>query len=193
MAVKATVCLLVVLCGCNRAPVNRVHLTDHRASAAPRAHFEDFEHGYYRVDTAGLVEIILRKRPDATEPDEIEQLLRIRTYWQARPGLTHARDSMLNARLSYCLFRGSSGISYDGGGFVRYSLDDNTIEGVFEGAQLQPTRQVGQNLLIFENAVVSGRFEVIRDDRMVFRLANQIEQRLGTLPEVPIETRPPAL
>lgn len=185
---RTAVLLLVVLAGCRSRSVNHFDIVDFRSDQLPAHHFEDFDESYYRISDDNLADIVLRrqvKQAGGSNP-LIEQIIHLRTYWKPTPGRTFASKSMLNANISYALFNGRSGSSYDGGGFMLYR--ENPAKGILSGelkdGHLQPLRQVGAELEIFEQVQLSGRFKAMRNDRQVTRMINDLERRLGPLPRL---------
>lgn len=181
--------------GCRSAPYNRVELSDLSPGGSRQLHHEQFEKSYYRVGEGGSVDLVLWKetpRTSGRSPD-ITQVIHVRPFWKPLGGRTHAEGSMLNADICYAMLRGSSGISYEGGGFFEYAedADDGVITGKLEGADLQPLRRCGGDMTLFERAGVAGRFRAVRDDRRTTRIINDIERRLGPPPPIQPDHRGP--
>jgi hypothetical protein len=189
--------LAISACSASRMPTNRFLVADYGADGASREMFEDFPQGYYRSGEDGLVDIVLYRPALAVGAieDDIVQTIHIQTYWRARPGTTHLQDSMLNSLVTYCLMRGDSGITYDGGGFVRYRIpkEGDVLNGVLARANLQPLRRTGDDLQIFHRAALSGRFQAQCDPRRVARLIEEIDRSLGARPALEPQVTSPAL
>ena len=185
----------MIIAGCHSAPYNRVEVTDFRIDSPPQLHYEDFNESFYRINEGGLVDLVLRKqsRSAADQTQKIVQILLVRSFWKPSPGITFAHGSMINANLCYAMFRGNSGISYEGGGFFEYTpaRKNEVITGKLEGGDLQPLRQFGSDLSVFEWAAIEGRFRARRDDRRATRIINQIDHLLGQPPRIDSAQRNP--
>lgn len=187
--------LALLLGGCQSTPDNRVEVTDYRLDGVVARHFEDFEESLYSVSDDGLADIILRKTATHSQDptQKITQIIHLQTFWKPHPTRTFANDSMINAKISYVMLRGSSGVSYDGGGFVDYrrKKKKSIIYGTIEGGELQPLRAIGSDIAIFDKPILYGDFKATRDDRRVRRIINDIVRTLGPLPRIePAQTAP---
>ncbi len=185
-ACYATFLLTLACVGCQKRPPNHLSVCETRSDAAAE-HYEDFDRAYFRKRHDGQIDLILIKETTgglAEDGAEMRQMVHLRTLWRSHPGRTYANASMINARMSYCLFRGSAAISYDGSGFMhcKESGDGHRITGKITGGMLHPLRQVGEDLRIFEHISVSGRFKATEDERRVARYIEDIGRWLGPLP-----------
>ncbi len=191
----ATAPLVMIIAGCHSAPYNRVEVTDFRTDSPPQLSYQDFNESYYRINEDGLVDLVLRlqTRSPSDLTRKTVQILLVRSFWKPHPGRTFAHGSMINANLCYAIFRGNSGISYEGGGFFEYALArrNDVITGKLEGGDLQPLRQFGSDLNVFEWAAIEGRFRARRNDRRATRIINQIDHMLGQPPRIDSPHRNP--
>ena len=100
---------------------------------------------------------------------------------------------MINAKVTYCLFRENAGVSYEGGGFVRYEEDEKKgiLSGRLAGVTLRRLRSVGSDLSIFQQVRVTGSFSASRNPRRVTRMMNDVERAVGPAPRRPPERTGP--
>jgi len=184
--------LLVVLCGCQEKPT-RMELTTFRDPRYPETWAATFQEGYYRRAEHGNVDIVLRStQPAEKDPTQtIEQIVHIRTLWRPIPGKTLAESSMINALISYVILTPPTGISYDGSGFVSFSLRwrSDEIRGQIEQAELRPRRRCGGAADPFGPVQLRGEFSARPDGPRVLKALHRIEALLGPIPpaKVPVE------
>jgi hypothetical protein len=182
----------------------RFEILDFRSGAQTVAYFEEFDECYYRVDSAGNVDVVARReRPRTGDPDQtLVQLLHVRTFFTPLPGHTNIESTMINTTVSYLIVSGATGASFEGGGFVSFnepprarrvfSVGPGVLTGRLESSSLSPQRRRGDAPHIFQRAAVTGRFRAIEDQRQVVKLLNDMQRRLGPLPryEPPLGEQP---
>lgn len=115
------------------------------------------------------------------EAVELRQFVSITVLWRPRPGKTFVERTQTNAVISYCLLRGDHVISYEGGGFVYFSMsrDGTSISGSVESSTLNPTRSAGQTDDYFGPCHLSGDFRARLDKRQVVSVYRRMRRILG--------------
>lgn len=118
---------------------------------------------------------------ETLEPVALNQFISIKVLWRPRPGTTFAESTQTNAVISYCLLRGDHVISYEGAGFVYFSVsrDERSVAGSIESSTLIPTRSAGQPDDYFGPCHLSGEFRARLDKRQVVSVRHQMRRRLG--------------
>lgn len=112
---------------------------------------------------------------------ELSQIVAITVFWRPKPGTTFAESTQTNADISYCLLRGDHVISYEGAGFVYFSMsrDGASISGSVESSTLIPTRSAGQPDDYFGPCHLNGEFRAQLDKRQVIAVNHRIRRILG--------------
>ncbi len=166
-------------------------ITDFRRSNEVTTYRTEFDEAYFDVDPQGNVDLVLRRvTPSEDDPRHpVTQIVHIKTFWRSMPGRTVASKMQLNGTVSYVLFRGTFGASFDGAGSVFFSFEDGeeTLVGELERALLKPVRTSRDDLETLGHAKLEGQFRARRDPRKTTRIRHEIDRLLGPLPlyEVP--------
>jgi len=181
---------LAVLCGC-REVETRFDVTSFKDPANPEQFTERFPPGAFAVDAHNNWDIVFvipgtpievpqRAETDAAasqSADAADAVPRTRTvfmsqyvhmgvFWKPKPGTTYAESTQTNAAIMYCLVTGGNAISYEGAGFVYFTLsrDKKTITGRIESSTLVPSRTTKEPVDLFGSCRVEAWF-VAREDR----------------------------
>ncbi len=186
----AIVCL-AGLGGCRR-PVTQVNVLSLRDPSAPRSYFSRFDESYFRFDSHGNLDLVLRGRNEG-DPERpggaevITEVVHVRAFWTPVPGKTFANASMINARARYTILTEAVGIAYEGAGFVSFRLDrkKRKLTGKLEAAQLTPVVERGDARDLFGPAQVTGEFLAHKDERQVIRILNEVRILLEPPPPSP--------
>ncbi len=171
---------------CSRPTVTRFEVIDYRASGAEARYRETFTEGYYDLDAAGNLNVVLsREKRDPEDPaSQITQVIHIRTFWRSIPGVTVAERSQINAEVAYYIVSGDVGQSFEGAGSVIYHADrdDDQITGQLDLARLKPARQLIAADDLFERVDLSGTFVATRNRRRVHDTVHDMTRRFGPRP-----------
>ncbi|MFQ5425108.1 MAG: hypothetical protein ACE5F9_14170, partial [Phycisphaerae bacterium] len=172
-------------------------------------HFSQaFDPGAFAIDAQNRYDIVFERRdsvslsgeerPAGSNGDEtslvaLSQFIHIRVFWRPRPGSTFAERTQTNANIVYGLRRGDDVISYEGAGFVYFTMsrDEKTITGAIESATLGPGRSAGRPGDYFGPCHLSGSFTAQADRHRVVSVLHEVVRRLGP-PEAPAGTRIPS-
>ena len=106
------------------------------------------------------------------------------------PGRTFVESTQCNATLCYVIGTGPVAISYEGAGFVTFSLNGfkRTMTGKIESGQLSPLRRIGQAKDLLGQAQITGQFRAKQDKNRVLALLGELRREIGPAPPY---TRPP--
>lgn len=163
--VLPTVVLLVLgpmlLAGC--APkVTRIELQTFDAEGKPAHHYTEFTRATFKRLSDGRIELSLRsQQPSRVDPTQvITQVVHVQSFWQPRGGVTYWESTQVNARVTYAIRTPPTGIRYDGGAFVSYSIDRMTGEAVgrIESGDLLPRYRMGNAVVPFGPTRITGTF-----------------------------------
>jgi len=194
------------LCGGCAPKPTRFTITSVRAGGAHESLTTTFPTGAFAQDAQRNWDIVFRGRPEplaihshpastasaAADAPVFTQLLRLRVFWQPQPGWTYAERTQTNANITYCLQRGSSLITYEGGGFVYFSVssDGRRLEGSLESSSLAPTTRVGDPEDVLGPCRIVGTFTADFDKARTIDTIQQIRRRVGGV--APVGRGPPS-
>jgi hypothetical protein len=177
--------LAVVLSGCAK-PVTELRIRSFGSSDEPTDLFERFEEAYYSRDARGSTDLLLRSvRPSRQDPSQIiRQTIHINAFWTPVPGRTFVESTQCNATICYVIGTGPVSISYEGAGFVTFSLDwrKRNLIGKIESGQLAPLRKVGQAKDLLGQAQITGQFSARQDKNRVVAMLGDLRRELGPAP-----------
>lgn len=161
---------------------NRFRIVDVRAGGERRSFVEDFSEGYFNINDAGTLDLVLRRQESNAGPDDqVTQVVHVHGVWRSIPGRTVAESSQLNGTVVYAIQIGRTGATYEGAGSLFFDLadDGNEAEGSIDRSILRPARRLPGTADIFQHVELSGRFRAVRDPRQTIRLMNEIERRFS--------------
>lgn len=171
--------------GC-AAPPNSFEILDYREAAQPKRYRETFEEAYYDVDAIGNLNLVLRRQApvEPGKPQELTQVIHIRSFWNSMPGRTIAERTQINGQVSYLVFSGEAGAGFEGSGSVFFSKDwtGSLLIGTLDHATLKPKRRLAVGSEVFARADIKGNFKAKHDPRAVVRLMNDMQRLFGPLP-----------
>ncbi len=177
----------MLLGGC-AAKISSIEITDYRDPGEAHQYRETFEEAFYDIDSAGNVNIVLRRKSpnDSAEGEEVTQVIYIHTMWRSIPGITVADKSQINGTVTYGIMGDRMGVTFEGAGsvFVEENKNKNAITGSLELARLKPTRKLTQDSALFHHAEISGEFFAVRDRRKVVHTINEMSRMFNPLPIV---------
>ncbi len=200
-ALAATICVTVLTVGCGKVET-QFEIVSYIDAGEPTRFTEQFDHGSFAVNAMGNYEIAFRlpptlitlpsqsqpaepteneTAPPATQETWMSQIIHIEILWLPRPGTTHVEKTQTNATLRYCLIAGDDAISYEGAGFVYFSLsrDGKTIEGGIESSSLFPARWAGQPADLFGSCHLTGTFQATECRRDIAAAERRLRRLLG--------------
>ncbi len=197
------VLLPAYLLGC-ASRESRFHVVAFKNPQLEERYAQVFPEGAFAIDAGNRCEIVFERHdeslpadhatslPDAAdspasdeatgeEAVELRQFVSITVFWRPRPGKTFVERTQTNAVISYCLLRGDHVISYEGAGFVYFSMsrDGASISGSVESSTLNPTRSAGQPDDYFGPCHLSGDFRARLDKRQVVSVYRRMRRILG--------------
>ncbi len=159
---------------------------DHRLSGESRGYLETFDEGYYAVDPAGNVDIVLRRVVESgnAPAQPITQVIHLRTVWHSVPGRTIADETQINGTVHYFILTGRAGAAFEGAGSIFYTPHrrGKWITGSVDQASLLPTRRLAAGPDLFQRAEIHGRFRAVRDPRRAKTLIHEMNRRFGPRP-----------
>jgi hypothetical protein len=111
----------------------------------------------------------------------MSQMIQLQVFWKPRPGTTYAESSQTNASIVYCLITGGDAITYEGAGFVYFTVsrDGKKIEGRIESSTLYPVRYVGEPADLFGPCHLQGTFTAVEDRKHVVSVVQRMRKKLG--------------
>ncbi len=193
------------LCGCRQIET-RFDVTSFKNPGNPEQFTERFPPGAFSVDVRHNWEIAF-DIPNTTikvlEPLEVDaagahsregeapamrartvsmsQYVHLRVFWKPKPGTTYAESTQTNAGILYCLVTGNNAISYEGAGFVYFTLsrDKQTITGRIESSTLVPVRTAKAPVDLFGPCRVEGWFIARQDRPRVVEIQQRVRRVLG--------------
>jgi len=178
------------LTGCAR-PTTELRIRSY-LTESPSDLFERFDEAFYSHDARGSLDLVLRSvRPSKQDPSQIiRQTLHVNAFWTPQPGRTFVEATQCNATVRYVLGTGPVSISYEGAGFVTFTLDwtKKDMVGKIESGQLAPLRKVGEAKDLLGQAQITGQFRARRDKNRVIAILGELRRELGPPPPY---TRPP--
>jgi len=181
----------MVPAGCAR-PVTELRIQSFGSGEGPVDLYERFDEAYYSRDARGSLDLVLRSiRPSRQDPSQIiRQTLHVNAFWTPMPGRTFVESTQCNATLCYVIGTGPVAISYEGAGFVTFSLNGfkRTMTGKIESGQLSPLRRIGQAKDLLGQAQITGQFRAKQDKNRVLALLGELRREIGPAPPY---TRPP--
>ena len=154
-------------------------IIDHRADGGTGHYQEQFTEGYYAVDGAGNVDIVLRRHePSQVAPREfVTQVLHIRSMWKPLPGWTTAEASQVNAVVAYAVLSGAEGGLFEGAGAAFFVADDGSdMTGKLERAWVKPVGTLRGSPPLFHRAELQGSFDAKHDPRQVARIVHDMQR-----------------
>lgn len=184
--IRSVLCMIVLLpAGC--APrITRLQLQEIDPSGHSGDFFQDFGECFYSLRPGGDLSIVLRfEAPATVDPRQtIRQVVHLRCFWQPRPGVTDAEESMINGSVCYVMQTGVTAISYEGGMFVSFKIDrrKKRITGKLESSELKPLRRRAGAQGPFGTLFAKGTFVGVEHPRRVTAILNEMERHLGVRP-----------
>ncbi len=197
----AFLCVLSVavgtmLCGCARRTKTSFDVVTFKDPERSDHFSQAFDPGAFAIDAQDRYEIVFERRDsvgpslgdgpsesnsDGELPVALSQFIHVRVFWWPRPGSTFAERTQTNANIVYGLRRGADVISYEGAGFVSFTMsrDEKTITGAIESATLGPGRSAGRPSDYFGPCHLNGTFTARADRRRVVSVLHEIVRRLG--------------
>jgi len=161
----------------------RIDLTTFDKNGQARRHYAEFRRASYRLSGGGTLELVLRsERPSSIDPTQtITQVVYLKSFWTPRPGTTYAEASQINARVQYALITPPTGVRYDGGAFLSYSLKRRTREivGKIESGTLSPRLRMGDAVEPFGAARFTGTFCATENPRDVVTAVQMLESQFS--------------
>jgi len=168
--------------GC-KGEETRIDLTTFDQNGQVQRHYAEFRRASYRLSGGGTLELVLRsERPSNIDPTQtITQIVYLKSFWTPRPGTTFAEASQINARVQYALITPPTGVRYDGGGFISYSLKRRTREivGKIESGTLSPRLRMGDAVEPFGTARFTGTFCATENPRDVVTVVQMLESQFS--------------
>jgi hypothetical protein len=173
--------MLITACiGCAAEP-SRLRITDYPSPGSVRTLSGSFEEGYYRIDAAGNLDLILRHAADPDAKAAADQVVHVSTVWRSIPGQTAADETQINGTVVYAILGPGVDSTYEGAGSVFFSTDPMT--GAFTGRLnrviLRPKRQLAEGPPLFERVQISGAFHADLDPRKTVQTINDLERQFG--------------
>lgn len=140
-----------------------------------------FADGTFGIDNQNRFSVAFERDDSETGDATSNQLLLLRVFWRPLPGITYAEETQTNAHIIYCLHRGPDVITYEGAGFVYFTLsrDGLTMRGRIESSSLVPARVSGQPEDYFGPCHLTGRFTAESDQRRTADAHRSLRQRVG--------------
>jgi hypothetical protein len=183
----ATAVLSGIGCGCAGRP-SILNIADYGDLGQVRQYRESFDEGFYDVDAAGNVHIVLRRvQPSDDQHDHpLTQVIRIQSVWRSLPGRTVDHPTHLNGTVSYYILSGGEGGAFEGAGSVYFAENRGHTElrGTLDRAALAPKRQLSGGPPLFEKTELAGRFRAKRDPRQVVRVVHDMDRLFGLRPDM---------
>lgn len=156
--------------------------------------FQQFETCYYALSAGGHMDIVMQSEtPSRIDPTQtILQAVHLRGFWKPLPGTTLAEETMINGTVCYMIVTGTAAVGYHGGLFISFKENPRRgrLTGKVESSRLTPLRKRGGAQEPFAAALAKGTFVAKRDRRRVVKILNEMERRLGPLPEYVHKERP---
>lgn len=176
---------MCLMSGC-RSRHTQFQVTNFGADGQRESFFEGFNECYYTIDPSGNVDIVARRLSDAGDDvqGEICQIVHIRTVYRNVPGAMASDKTMINALINYAILAPDGGSSYEGAGFVyfRKSMRRRELRGALELSTVRPHRRVGEPIILFDRAELTGEFVAQENRRKVVHLFNQLRRVFGKMP-----------
>ncbi len=176
----------VWLVGCNRPKTTEFDVVDYRHNGEVSRYRETFSEGYYGIDGAGNMDLVLlREKYDVEDPvANIKQVIHIRTFWRSIPGVTVAHRTQINGRVTYFIQSGELGQTFEGAGSVFFYPDrrGDGMSGTLDLARLKPVRRLAASADLFERVDLSGTFVATRDPKRVQQIVHEMNRRFGPRP-----------
>jgi len=170
----------------------RLDLTVFEQDGRQHHHYTDFSAASYELSPGGTLELVLRsERPSSLDPTQtITQILYLKTFWQPMPGTTYVEASQINARVQYAMLTSPTGVRYDGGAFISFSIDKRTgiLTGRIESGSLAPRFRMGDAVEPFGAARFTGTVRATERPRDVVNTLQMLESQFSQ----PIENAPAA-
>jgi len=185
-AMLLTVSHVIGLTGCSAPKSCEFDVVDYRHGGDVSRYRETFSEGYYDIDRAGNMDLVLlREKYDVEDPvANIKQVIHIRTFWRSIPGVTVAHRTQINGKVSYFILSGELGQSFEGAGSVFFYPDrsGDTISGTLDLARLKPVRRLVASADLFESVDLSGTLAATRDSKRVQQIVHDMDRRFGPRP-----------
>ncbi len=176
---------LLLLGGC-RGPITELRVRSFGPDSGPTDLFEQFDEGVFSRDARGNLDLVFHSvRPSRQDPSQvIRQTRHVNAFWVPMPGRTFVESTQCNATICYMIGTGPVSISYEGAGFVTFSINRFTgaMTGRIESGQLAPVRRVGQVKDLLGQAQISGQFRAREDKNRVLALLGELRRELGPMP-----------
>ncbi|MCK6457852.1 MAG: hypothetical protein L6Q92_15140 [Phycisphaerae bacterium] len=175
----------MALAGCTPKG-NVLRIESFKQRGAPETLSEHFDEAFFASDAQGHWDIVLRAvRPSPHDVDgELVQVFHARLFWRPVPGTTYAEPSQTDATLCYAILDVDRAISYEGAGFVYFSLDrtGDVMTGTVESGTISPRRADGPAPDLLGPSQVRGHFTAYRNRRWTVEALTTMRQRLGPPP-----------
>ncbi len=180
----------------------QLEVTAFRSSSSPEIYREQFDAGYYCINADQSWTFIFEIKPvqvstsqpgddAASEPTAeavsagdvlwMSQIVEVEVFWRPQPGRSYAESSQTNANIVYGLTTGAGSITYEGAGFVSFSLsaDKKRMQGRIESSTLYPARTVNAPPDLFGPCRMTGSFTAVEDRKHVVEKLREIRRRVG--------------
>lgn len=172
----------------------RIEIQSFREDGEVELLFQQFDTCYYALSAGGNMDIVMQSEtPSQIDPTQtILQTVHLRGFWKPIPGTTLAEETMINGTVCYMIVTGTAAVGYQGGLFISFKENSRRgrLTGKVESSRLVPLRKRGGAQEPFAAALATGTFVAKRDRRRVVKILNDIERRLGPLPEYIPKERP---
>jgi len=169
-----------LLAGCG-PKTTRIELETYDEDGVASRHYTEFTRASFKKGLDGRIEVVLQStQPSRIDPTQmITQVVYVQTFWNARPGITYADATQINARIQYAILTPPTGVRYDGGAFVTYRLDQTTGEtvGWIESGDLSPKFRMGQAAEPFGPARINGTFRATENPADVVNTVQMLRSR----------------
>jgi len=173
--------LLLAMAGCAAGPT-RIEFTTFDTSGGSEHVYANFSSASYRKIQGGLIELVCRaETPSTLDPTQtITQIVFVRTFWHPQPGRTFVERTQLDGTVIYTVLTPPTGVRYDGAGFLTFKIrDDGTMEGEIESGTLTPRYRMGDAVIPFSSARITGRIRAVENPRDVVNTLQSIESQFS--------------